>query len=318
MTAVSPVFLSYASKDSAAAELVVRALTTAGVSVWQDKTGIKGGDLYKASIIRGMREASVVLLLCSPHSLASDNVAAELDTAWDEFRKPILQVWIVERQGCPIPDRFVLLLNRGRQYLQIHGRSEREWLPELLEALAGLGVLPVVGKNGRVNRPRAAAAPVGTEPPRRKRGWLVWAALAAVALIVASGAVCVFALPRVGVNPSGPQASTTSAYNGKPTMAHAEAIRAGMTGAEVAAMFGGNRGAPAPGSELNKCTNRARANVEKEWNVAAGKGNVWMWGEHPAQVFVAFDDGPLVGGKVAAVVAFFDDRLYTLVKFKTR
>ncbi len=135
------VFLSYASKDAATADAVVAALASVGVRVWRDKTHIVGGQKYKASIVGGLRAAKVVLLLCSPHSLASENVAAELNMAWDDFdKKPVLQLWLVDRAGCPIPDELLMTLSLSRQYLRYHGRAEGEWLPDVLAALSTFGV----------------------------------------------------------------------------------------------------------------------------------------------------------------------------------
>ncbi len=133
------VFLSYASTDAAASEVVVRALADAGVRVWRDVTGIKGG-WYKERIVAGMRTARVVLALCSPNSLASTNVAAELDLAWDDLNKPVVSLWMVDRQKCVIPDRLRMQLSKANQFVPMHDRTEEVWVRTLLENLAVHGV----------------------------------------------------------------------------------------------------------------------------------------------------------------------------------
>ena len=145
------VFLSYARLDVAAAEVVERALADAGVTVWRDVTGIQGG-WYKERIVGGMKGAKVVLALCSPHSLASPNVAAELDLAWDDLKKPIVQVWVADRGGCDIPDRLAMQLSKASQFVPLAGRSQAEWAADLLRNLR------VYGVGRRVGGPAAAPA----------------------------------------------------------------------------------------------------------------------------------------------------------------
>jgi hypothetical protein len=64
------VFISYARTDSAYAEVVARALGHAGRSVWSDRE-IRAGEDWDFEIQKALRDASVVVLIVSADSLAS-------------------------------------------------------------------------------------------------------------------------------------------------------------------------------------------------------------------------------------------------------
>ena len=49
------VFLSFASEDSEDAQRIATALTAAGIEVWFDKSELRGGDAWDASIRQQIR-----------------------------------------------------------------------------------------------------------------------------------------------------------------------------------------------------------------------------------------------------------------------
>ena len=59
------VFVSYASQDAAAAQLICAALRTAGIEVWFDRRELRGGDVWDQLIRRQIRECALFVPLIS-------------------------------------------------------------------------------------------------------------------------------------------------------------------------------------------------------------------------------------------------------------
>jgi len=68
------VFVSHSSKDKAIADVIVYSLEQEGISVWIAPRDIPGGTDYGASIMRGLRESDVLVLVFSKASNESDAV----------------------------------------------------------------------------------------------------------------------------------------------------------------------------------------------------------------------------------------------------
>jgi TolB-like protein len=66
----SAVFLSYASQDAGAARRIATALRDAGVEVWFDRSELRGGDAWDASIRRQIKECALFVPLISAHTQA--------------------------------------------------------------------------------------------------------------------------------------------------------------------------------------------------------------------------------------------------------
>jgi predicted ATPase/DNA-binding CsgD family transcriptional regulator len=131
-------FVSYASADHERVERIVAALERAGISVWQDKSGIPGGANYGPEIVGAIRESAALLLICSPASYASRNVRQEVALAW-KHERPILPV-LLDR--ADIPDELAYWLEAA-QWIELLDRSETAWLPDLRRALERVGVVAV-------------------------------------------------------------------------------------------------------------------------------------------------------------------------------
>ena len=72
------VFLSYATEDGDAAELVKEKLENFDIEVWQDQGGgIKAGDKWRDQIESGIKSSDVVIVLLTPSSCASSYVTFE-------------------------------------------------------------------------------------------------------------------------------------------------------------------------------------------------------------------------------------------------
>src|ERR1700682_2489797 len=64
------VFLSYASEDADAALRICDALRAAGIEVWLDRSELRGGDAWDATIRRQIRTCSLFIPLISASSRA--------------------------------------------------------------------------------------------------------------------------------------------------------------------------------------------------------------------------------------------------------
>ncbi|HEV3257584.1 MAG TPA: TIR domain-containing protein, partial [Gemmataceae bacterium] len=132
------VFISYASKDADRVVPIAQALERAGLSVWRDGDRILGGQYYGEQIVHALAHSRVVLLVCSPESLASDNVHREVLLTWDYYHRRYVPVWIAP--PGEIPERFRYCL-AGCQYIDAHAEPAERWLAQLLSALRALGVI---------------------------------------------------------------------------------------------------------------------------------------------------------------------------------
>src|SRR4051812_6004264 len=150
------VFISYASKDADRVVPIARLLEKAGVSVWRDGDRILGGQYYGEQIVQALTHSRVVLLMCSPDSLASDNVHREMLVNWEYGCRAYVPVWITP--PIEIPERFRYCLV-GCQWIDAHAEPPDVWLPRLLSALGALGV-----------RPGARAAGESRTPATKKPG----------------------------------------------------------------------------------------------------------------------------------------------------
>ncbi|MCB1886058.1 MAG: toll/interleukin-1 receptor domain-containing protein [Rhodocyclaceae bacterium] len=90
-------FLSYSSKDAAFAELLYAALQEAGVRVFWDRFDVLPGELLEQQIAEAIREHDRLILVLSPHSMASPWVEKELRLAWHRKRESLLPIRL-----CPI------------------------------------------------------------------------------------------------------------------------------------------------------------------------------------------------------------------------
>ncbi|MHB8574415.1 MAG: TIR domain-containing protein, partial [Dehalococcoidia bacterium] len=138
---------------------IADALEAAGIRVWLDRRSIAGGSSWDASIVQAITHCSVFLLLASGRSTTSPNVVQELRLAWDEQR-PALPL-LAEPVSFPDEMRYILT---GRQWIELLDHPEADWLPEMLRALAGLGLTPAIAPLADVAASGAAPRPLGNLP----------------------------------------------------------------------------------------------------------------------------------------------------------
>jgi hypothetical protein len=91
------IFVSYASKDQAMADKIVRGLEAAGLLCWISSRDLKPGADYQASIVNALEAAEVVLLLLSRAANESVEVPKEMSLAGYR-RKTVIPVRLEDVQ----------------------------------------------------------------------------------------------------------------------------------------------------------------------------------------------------------------------------
>lgn len=119
------VFISYSRKDTAFALTLAHDMRSAGADIWIDQLDIPVGDLWDVAIENALTNASCVLVILSPFSVASDNVQDEIAFALDA-EKTIIPVIL---EPCTIPFRL-------RRWMHIDfSKNYEEGLEHLVAAL---------------------------------------------------------------------------------------------------------------------------------------------------------------------------------------
>jgi adenylate cyclase len=126
---MADIFISYSSKDRAEAEQLTELLSSAGLSVWIDRQGIDVATSWSGEIVDAIDGCTAVVVLLSPHSVESRNVAREVALA-SEKNKKILPL-----------DLEPVVLSRDLQYhLAGIQRTATTNIDSILRALGTLGV----------------------------------------------------------------------------------------------------------------------------------------------------------------------------------
>jgi predicted ATPase len=128
------VFISYASVDRDRVLSLVGAVRESGIEAWVDQADITGGVSYGPEITAGIKDSRALVLMCSAASLASRNVAQEIQLAW-RFDRPILPLLL---EPVTFPDELVYWLE-GAQWIETFGAASEAWLGRLRQALVARG-----------------------------------------------------------------------------------------------------------------------------------------------------------------------------------
>jgi hypothetical protein len=182
------VFVSYSRVDQLVCDQVVRELKERGHAVWRDREAIHGGQVWRASIERGIRAADVFVILLSPGLLENpDHTREELEFA-RKHHKTIVAVWL--RSPQPLPDGFDLILG-GREFIELDDFDRG--MQELFEALGGSAPAEPAAPASfwdravrKVQRVRAVVANSDLGPTALKLGAAALASAAAVVVTVAT------------------------------------------------------------------------------------------------------------------------------------
>ena len=129
------VFVSYSRRDEEFVLRLVDDLEDRQALAWIDRGNIHGGEQWRASIENGIREAKAFVVVISPNSIASSNVAEELDIAF-QLGKPIIPlIYRPAKMSADLNQRL-----RRYQILDFGRGGYTQNLLDLFDALVNLGV----------------------------------------------------------------------------------------------------------------------------------------------------------------------------------
>jgi formylglycine-generating enzyme required for sulfatase activity len=171
-------FVSYSRKDEKFARRLATALSNIGADVWIDIEDIPAGMNWSKAIQQGLDSGQVLLLILSPESMASDNVANEWQYYFDHG-KPVIPILYK-------PARVHFQLNR-LQYIDFHTQQFDEAFDQLLEELERKGVTLTRPENSGNTTVAAPVVPQSASTTNTgsfgQRGMMVFGLVAVIAII---------------------------------------------------------------------------------------------------------------------------------------
>jgi hypothetical protein len=124
------VFVSYASVNAKDVLPVIEAAKAQGHEFWIDQKGIGAGQSWAGEIVRAIRTAGGVVVMCSKAAFESDHVKREIYLA-DRYRKKLTPVFIEQAEP---PEDFEYFF-AGVQHLKLFETPEAERPDALMRAL---------------------------------------------------------------------------------------------------------------------------------------------------------------------------------------
>jgi hypothetical protein len=128
------VFISYSRSDADFVKGLAGWLQEAGCTVWQDTSGVRGGQTWATGIQQAVSSSDVMIVVLSPDSVASEWVRKETLLAMN-LRKPIVPLLFRETE---IPVQLVDI-----QFVDFRGDKEKA-ARALFEAIANSADSPTV------------------------------------------------------------------------------------------------------------------------------------------------------------------------------
>lgn len=127
----SEIFVSYARADTQLVDQVLDGVRAAGAAFWIDRTALQSGTNWAGEIVRAIKAARGVLVMCSANAFGSDHVKREIYLA-DKYRKAIVPIFV---EPAEPPDDFEYFL-AGVQRLDWYRASNEERATALAAAVA--------------------------------------------------------------------------------------------------------------------------------------------------------------------------------------
>lgn len=124
------VFISYARADQTSVDPLAKAVKASGHPIWIDTDEINAGTSWAGEIVRAIKSAGHVLIMCSPRSFESDQVKREVYLA-DRYKKPLMPVFL---EAAEPPEDFEYFF-AGVQWLKLHEAPEADRPAILTRAL---------------------------------------------------------------------------------------------------------------------------------------------------------------------------------------
>jgi TIR domain len=186
------VFLSYASQDAQAAARICQGLRAAGFEVWFDRSELRGGDAWDASIRRQVKECALFVPIISASTNARPegyfrrewNLAVDRMLDMSSDRSFLLPVVIDDssESTARVPDRFL-----ERQWMRLEGgTTSTSFIEHIAAMLAGLATDdPVTTRDLPIRRGRVAA------PPAKRRFAAIVVLLSITAIVIAIAVVAI-------------------------------------------------------------------------------------------------------------------------------
>jgi TolB-like protein len=178
------VFLSYASEDGAAAQRIADVLRDAGVTVWFDRSELRGGDAWDASIRQQIRDCALFVPIISTNTQAREegyfrrewHLAADRTLDMGEHKAFLLPVVLDDtpQKAANVPARF-----RDVQWVRIPDGQVPSGFVTRIQQLSGMGP-----QTWTESRP-ANAGPMGGTSNSRHGPARVVTLLAVAVLVIA-------------------------------------------------------------------------------------------------------------------------------------
>lgn len=143
-------FLSYSRSDERVALRLAKDLRASGVSMWVDQLDIRPSEHWDRAIERAVSGCKGLVVILSPRSVASDNVADEISFAIDSG-KSVLPVMI---ERCTLPLRLTRM-----QVVDATANYERA-LKQCLDELLRRSESPEVSPRAQASRQRLDPADI--------------------------------------------------------------------------------------------------------------------------------------------------------------
>jgi len=125
------VFVSYARANQAVVLPVIEGASAAGRKFWLDQKGLTVGEGWAGEIVRAIRGAAGVVVMCSKAAFESDHVKREVYLA-DRYHRKLIPVFI---EDAVPPEDFEYFF-AGVQHVKLYETPEAE-RPQALAALLG-------------------------------------------------------------------------------------------------------------------------------------------------------------------------------------
>lgn len=129
--ATDSVFVSYARANQAVVLPVIEGAKQSGRNFWLDQQGLTVGEGWAGEIVRAIRGAAGVVVMCSKAAFESDHVKREVYLA-DRYRRKLIPVFI---EDATPPEDFEYFF-AGVQHLKLYETPEGE-RPNALVAVLG-------------------------------------------------------------------------------------------------------------------------------------------------------------------------------------
>jgi Tol biopolymer transport system component len=141
---MAQVFISYSRKDLAFVEQLASDLKKAGLDVWYDVSGIRGGAHWQSEIEKALKNSQYAIFVISPDSIDSEWVNREFLFASN--RK--LTLLPLMYRACELPLSYLDL-----NYIDVQGGNYEQKFDEILAALS-VQQVPSSTEDGSLRPPR--------------------------------------------------------------------------------------------------------------------------------------------------------------------